>query len=63
MSTDAEDPDSNLSIRSLVAVNAHVPQVQRSRLRVTEEMEEMVQRGLTELVSDVSVLCLHASLC
>lgn len=45
-----DDPEFLLPIQSLTAISALVPAVEHSRERVVEEMEGMVQRGLSELV-------------
>lgn len=49
-SDDGPDHDEVLPIRDLRAIAIHIPSVEAYRNRVVETMEEMVERGLNELV-------------
>lgn len=44
------DHDEVLPIRELRAIAIHIPLVEEYRTRVVETMEEMVERGLNQLV-------------
>lgn len=45
------ETDAPLSIRSIQPVDLHMPAIESARQRVSDEMENMVRTGLTDLVS------------
>jgi hypothetical protein len=53
----AEEAEEPLSLRSIPAIEAHMPTVESSRTRVLDAMENMVRQGLTTLVSDNPDVC------